>query len=139
MKITITSTYPALQLHLLREISPEVGSHTRVQHVTPRSSALIGNNWPLPQLPRGMSIHLFCSSALGSLAQKSGILVICIFHQTRKWQVFLAKDQEFCWMRMQPPFSGRLPDFQKGAELTAGSSLQWRPVLFISPVMKHFT
>ena len=30
---------------------------------------------------------------------------------------------------MQPPFSGRLPDFQKGAELTAGSGALWSGVL----------
>ena len=33
-------------------------------------------------------------------------------------------------MRMQPPFSGRLPDFQKGAELTAGSGALWSGVLY---------
>ena len=32
-------------------------------------------------------------------------------------------------MHMQLPFSGRLPDIQQGAELTAGSGALWSGVL----------
>ena len=98
--------------------------NTRVVHAAPCSSASIENTWPLPQLPHDVPIRLFCAS---NLARRSGILAVCIFwwvlfHQNMQATGPLARDQEYCWMRLQPPFSGRLTDFQKEAELTAGSA-----------------
>ena len=114
--------------------------NTLVVHAAPRSSASTGNSWPLPQLLHDVPIHLFCAC---NLAQKSGILAVCIFgwvlfHQNMQATGPLARDQEYCWMRMQPPFSGRLPDFQKGAELTAGSGALWSGVLAGRPNNDHY-
>ena len=104
--------------------------NTRVVHAAPCSSASIENTWPLPQLPHDVLIHSFCAS---NLAQKSGILYVCIFgwvlfHQNMQATGPLARDREYCWMRLQLPFSGCLPDFQKGVEFSAGSGALWSGV-----------
>ena len=102
----IMSTYPALQLQLLREISFVAASKHTFSACGASFLRIDRNISPSLQRLHGVRIHLICAS---TLAQKNGSLAVLTFvwvfpHQNMTMTGLPARGRENFCIRLQPSF-----------------------------------